>query len=673
MKQGKKLYYPFNSQNFNAIFASESISPPRFYPKRNFGHNRFEPLSKYLDSGLILFEQFPYFVTDPNSDIEAYVLIFEFTNLAEGNLTEIGQGIWRYDATIYLNQDNFRLYFPKPYVKKVMLSEAKTSKTTKTVVKYESQFDDTEILKVSLKKYDLSKINIEEKSFDKKVAIDRFFNSFKGFIYGYLAGEIGKKSSIEIEFSKSVQNIINCFAQYKNELADNSNTSKYQTSSKSYPKSTPNINKSKSVEFELNEAIRISKQLFSNLGKDKFEPVSWITNHLDISQENEGVVKKVLSFMSRLFFDYDKVIKREYAKNSNSPSLLFEIVEDSIYQYKSAGVELRQRLDDEIKDNLFAIEKYIKSKSLERAGSKEVSDFSHIELFVKNEEIGIAKTKLTEKDTINFVKICNVLLKERKDFNGKTNDEDLLIIVEKVWDSFGLHHKRTDNVIHKYLSHKSKSIELETQSEVTQNFVAFLLNPNNIEILKTYIEDKKIQNSWIAYSFWGLYNGFANIGRDFTNVILSTENYELMQSIDSYLDKVLQKIEVEYEYKKPVFIAPKPEPMKKFETIVVSEQKKQQNTEGVSPINVVEFDLTIESIGKVLKSLDKKKGDKIQGMIDKIEEDFGDKFGIEHKAKKLQEAIEKSNNKVRIEANKITYAEIDKIKNAYKATKKNKF
>lgn len=670
MKQGKKFYYPFNSQNFNAVFASESVSPPKFYLNRNFGHNRFEPLSKYLDSGLILFEQFPYFDTDPNSDIEAYVLIFEFTNLAEGNLAEIGQGIWHYDATIYLNKDNFTLYFSKPYVKKVMLSEAKTSKTTKTVAKYESQFNDTEILKTSLKKYDLSKIDFKEKNLEKKVAIDRFFNSFKGFLYGYLAGEIGKKSNIEIEFSKSVQNIINCFAQYKNELADSSHTSKYQTSSKSYTKSTLNTNKSKSVEFELNEAIRISKQLFSNFGKDKFEPVKWVSNHLDISQENEGIVKKMMSFMARLVNDFDKVIKREYAKNSNSPSLLFDIVEDNIGQYKFAGVELRQKLDDEIKDNLFSIEKYIKSKSLENAGNKEVSDFSNIELLVKNEEIKIPKTKLNEKDTENFVKICNVLLKERKNFNGKTNDEDLLSIVEKVWDSFNLHHKRTDNVIHKYLSHKSKSIELETQSEVTQNFVAFLLNPNNIEILKTYIEDKKIQNSWIAYSFWGLYNGFANISRDFTNVILSTENYELMQSIDSYLDKILQQIEVEYEYKKPIVIAHKSEPTKKTEPVVVPEQKKLQNTEVVSPANVVDFDLTIENIGKVLKSLDKKKGDKVRGIIEKIETDFGNKFSVEYKAKRLQEAIEKSNKRTPTEANKITIAEIDRIINAYKVTNK---
>ena len=667
MKQGKKLYYPFNSQNFNAVFASESISPPKFYPKRNFGHNRFEPLSKYLDSGLILFEQFPYFDTDPNSDIEAYVLIFEFTNLEEGNLTEIGQGIWRYDATIYLNQDNFRLYFPKPYVKKVMFSEAKTSKTTKTVVKYESQFNDTEILKVSLKKYDLSKINIEEKNLDKKVAIDRLFNSFKGFLYGYLAGEIGKKSSIEIEFSKSIQNIINCFAQYKNELADSSNTPKYQTLSKSYPKSTPNTNKSKSVEIELKEALRISKQLFSNLGKDKFEPVKLVSNHLDISQEDEGIVRKVMSFMASLFFDFDKTIKKEFAKNSNSPSLLFEIVEDSIYQYKSAGVELRQRLDDEIKDNLFAIEKYIKSKSMERAGGKEIFDFSYIELFVKNEEIGIAKTKLAEKDTVNFVKICNVLLKERKNFNGKTNDEDLLIIVEKVWDSFGLHSKRTDNVIHKYLSHKSKSIELETQSEVTQNFVAFLLNPNNIEILKTYIEDKKIQNSWIAYSFWGLYNGFANIGRDFTDVILATENYDLMGSIDKYLNNILQKMEVEYEYRKPISVTHKPEPVEKFEKFEIEEPKKSQNTEGGLLGKTVELDLKKkESLEKVLSSVDKKKQVKIKKIIDELDIAYS-QFGQDYKGTLLGKEIAKSNKRITKDlTSKITPEETERIVNAYK-------
>ena len=77
MKQGKGLYLPIGSQNFNAIFASESISPPRFYPKRNFGHNRFELLFKNLDNGLILFDELPYFDIDDNSDIETYLLVFE--------------------------------------------------------------------------------------------------------------------------------------------------------------------------------------------------------------------------------------------------------------------------------------------------------------------------------------------------------------------------------------------------------------------------------------------------------------------------------------------------------------------------------------------------------------------------------------------------------------------
>lgn len=666
MKQDKILYLPVSSQNFNAIFASESLSPPRFYAKRNFGHNRFDMLFKYSDSGIILFEDMPYFDIDDNSDIETYLLIFEFSALEGRYLTEIGQGVWRYDSTIYLNQNNFRLHFLDPYVKKVMLAEAKTSKTTKTVAKFELNFSDNKIPKSNLKRYQLPIAKIEETDIERKVAIDRLFNSFKGFIYGFIAGEVGKKSSIEIEFAKSVQNIINCFAQYKNELADSSSAPKYQ-SSKSYQKQTPTFSKNRSVEFELNEALKNGKQLFSHLfGKDKLEPSKWVTDYLKLPSEDESIVKKVLSLMSRWFFDFDSTIKREYAKNTNSPMFLFEIVEDNIRQYKSAGVEQRQRLDEEIKDNLFSIEKYIKTKSLERAGNKEVSDFEQIELLVKEEEIKLAKTKLNEKDTDNFVKICNVLLKERKDFTGKTNDEDLLIVVEKVWDSFGSSNSRTSNPIHKYLSHKSKTIEIEKKTDVVENFIAFLLNPNSIEQLKTYVEDKKIQNSWISFSFWGLYNGFANIGRDFTNVILGTDNFDLMRGIDNYLDKILQKIEADYEYKKPMFANAKQE-SRKSEQMPNLEGKKGQITEGVSSAVTIEFDLTTESLVKVLKSLESDKAKKVQKMVEKLNTEYN-KFGHDYRVGLLKKEIEKSNKRVKKTTNKITITEIDRIVNAYKAS-----
>lgn len=666
MKQGKSLYLPVCSQNFNAIFASESISPPRFYPKRNFGVNQFYLLFENFDDGIVLFEELPYFDIDNNSDFESNLLIFEFFALDEHYLTEIDPGIWLYCNTIYLNQDNFKLYFLDPHIKKVVFVESKMSKTTKTVAKFEKNFSDCKIPNLGLKRYQLPLVKIEETNFEKKVSIDRLFNSFKGFIYCFIVGEISEKSYNEVAFSKSLQNIINCFARYKIELAQISTASKNK-SSKQRQKSIYNELKNISVQFELEDALKTSKLLLSHIvSEQKFNHTKWVIDYLQLPREAEDIAIKVLSLIADLIPNLDSVLKREYVKNTNSLMLRFEIVEENISQYKSETIELRQTKDNEIKDFLFEIEKHFKTKLLEQAGKKEISEFEKIDLLVKEKEIILAKTKLNEKDTDNFVKICNVLLKETKDFSRKTNDEDLLIIVEKVWDSFGLSASSTSNPIHKYLSHKSKTIDIEKKTDVMKNFIAFLLNPNNIEQLKTYLEDKKIQNTWISYSFWGLYNGFANISREFTNVILGSDNFILMRSIDNYLNKILRKIEADLEYKKLHFINVKPK-LQSLKQIEILDKEKARNTPGLTSAITFEFDLTAEDLDKVLKNLEVEKIKKIQKIIEELNNIEYSKFAPNYRAELLKKEIDKSNSRVKKASNKITNAEIEKILNAYMA------
>ena len=212
MKKDKKLYLPVSSQNFNAIFASESISPPRYYQKRNFGSNRFDVLFKYTDTSNILFEAMPCFQIDADSDIETYLLIFEFFELDERYLKEIEEGIWRYDNTIYLNENNFLLHFLDPYVKKVMITDAKTSKTTKCVVKYASYFSDKKISISNLKNFQFPIAKPEEVDIDNKIAIDRLFNSkalFMVLLLEKLVRGVVSRLSLQDRYKTSLTVLLN--------------------------------------------------------------------------------------------------------------------------------------------------------------------------------------------------------------------------------------------------------------------------------------------------------------------------------------------------------------------------------------------------------------------------------------------------------------------------------
>ena len=173
----KTLYLPINSQNFNNIFASESISPCSFYKKRGFGIPRFKTLFSEINDYLVLFNQPPE-ISLENSDEVAYILIFQLS-VDESCLKQISEGIWIYPKTIYLSLKNFKkLYFLSDYEKRFVVAGAESSKTTKGIRKYESIF---EILdKKSQKKYDFNFNNkIEEnKTIQHEIERDRVFNSF---------------------------------------------------------------------------------------------------------------------------------------------------------------------------------------------------------------------------------------------------------------------------------------------------------------------------------------------------------------------------------------------------------------------------------------------------------------------------------------------------------------
>jgi hypothetical protein len=78
---------------------------------------------------------------------------------------------------------------------------------------------------------------------------------------------------------------------------------------------------------------------------------------------------------------------------------------------------------------------------------------------------------------------------------------------------------------------------------VMKNFVAFTFNPDSLEKLENYVYSKNIEESWIAFSFWCSYNGFANISRNFTKPVLDTDKREPQDYIDNYLQHYLSVLQ----------------------------------------------------------------------------------------------------------------------------------
>ena len=72
-----KLYIATTSLNFDAIMATETISPASFYGARSFGiRNYYDKVSGMYRNSILLFDRFPFF-TIANKDVSHTPMVIE--------------------------------------------------------------------------------------------------------------------------------------------------------------------------------------------------------------------------------------------------------------------------------------------------------------------------------------------------------------------------------------------------------------------------------------------------------------------------------------------------------------------------------------------------------------------------------------------------------------------
>lgn len=108
-----KVFIPFNSNDFNSIFTTLSISPKSFYPKRGFSFKRASGTYLNNDEKVLIGYQNPIF-HNKDKDLDEGVPILLEININKSSLDfKTDQSGLRYvliDYTLYL-MDDFKLYF----------------------------------------------------------------------------------------------------------------------------------------------------------------------------------------------------------------------------------------------------------------------------------------------------------------------------------------------------------------------------------------------------------------------------------------------------------------------------------------------------------------------------------------------------------------------------------
>jgi len=551
-----QYYYPLCTKDFafENIFASESISPYAFYAGRGFGIDYFYKIPKFHhNDALILFDKPPKYETGINGEIIKFILAINVDAIEKDCIISIDDGIIAYQKTIYLTKNNFNILFFSEKDKTIVCLKSDTSLPTKGLKKYDDNFK--YIHEADCREFNVSKISslqLNTDGFQKEIRLDKLFNYFKGFIYGLVAGYIRSQSPEEIKIKTGLQEIMNCFAELKNRNENKINSKgridiypkleqySYFERLMNVIKDTQQLLSEFLPESSFNEQ-KLIKFLYQNK-RFRFNNFEDVKNYIDLARTDDEI------FGTNKF---DQLKKYYFEKSGDkNPLFLFGLLSQQANLYisstKQTGDSFKNERENNIdgfKNYLYEIGKIVEQLFLEKTENKSVNLESINFSFLRNEIILDSNLmELNKTETFNFLIICNVIFQNPKLGKEETRKDQILAIVEIVSNHFSKRKNGRDAKLYRYLNNEIDSYSLDKVSSVVmKNFVAFVFNTDSLEKLEKFIEAKEIEQSWMAYSFWCSFNGFANISRNFVGPIFNTCNSILQEYLDNYLQSILLK------------------------------------------------------------------------------------------------------------------------------------
>jgi hypothetical protein len=547
-------YYPLSSKDFTFenIFSNESVSPPCVYKLRTFGTDFFNTLAKFHHSeAIILYGEVPAYELDKEvGDHKKFILKLPESILDPSEMVFISEKMIGYQKTIYLTKNNFELLFFSEKDIKVCSLKSEATLSTKSYKKYQDNFKvisdsdcrpfDTEILgKVKL-----------DKDWKPVVEFDRKFNFFKGFCYGLLCGSLRSMSKKEAELKRSLQDVTNCFAEFKNKTSNTGN----RLGEKGFIKKVKSL-KDEDSAIKVSKAIESSEQLFkSNLLGPSFQE-SDIETFVKLFLANLGFEANSI----KLFLDFKKMedtllgannfskFKSQFLKSDHkNPLLYFESLREQVKIFASAAnstadwaITSRDRAADTFKKIMYDLSKIADGQSA-KPGREEIEYLHKLHYSIDDNEINLS-SGLKDISSINleeFVLILNIILKNPKLGKGEAQKGDILYLVDLIGSRLNPNKSGQESHLYQYLNGDLNEYDTsKVQSIGMKNFIAFVFNPDSVEKLESYLLAKSVPQKWMAYSFWSTFNGFASMSRLFVAPYFETSDAKITEPIDNYLSR----------------------------------------------------------------------------------------------------------------------------------------
>ena len=473
-----KYYIPTSSLNFNNILSTESLSPKSFYERRGFGYSRWFPVEENSIEYLTLLYDTPHMFERPKSDMEDHPMLIEID--VDDEFPKVTDGVYYTDKTIYLNPWQTKFIFFSEKDKTTALSLSDSSLETKLVRLYQKkisvqQFKDTYPIVPK------DSITIPASDIDSLVEEDYVINKMKGLLYGYYIGANLSSTKENVQKLDTLREIRNIF-------------SSVLFSYDKIPSSAQHL--------RLNE-------LFNYL--DSQQPI-----YSDLEKEfgDRQTVDRIFAIFKRYGYVFTSIDRAK---------LIHGLQEDG----------------DNNQSMTWINRKIAHTKSLMES-SKVKLDPDDAEIIVSSKD-KVAVPKTIEDNLMANLFVCwvNEVLCA-KSFNGKINSIKELLsdeITKSAKNVIGSDWE--DSPIRTYLNQLRRHVRGEEFNQSWDNGVlssmsAVLIKGDEWEQLLNFMQSKGMYDYRIAFALYGVLNGFANMTRDFTDLLLTTES--------SYLSKVYREM-----------------------------------------------------------------------------------------------------------------------------------
>ncbi|MBQ3804729.1 MAG: hypothetical protein II844_02845 [Prevotella sp.] len=470
-----KLYIPTSTLNFNNILSSESISPKAFYSIRGFGYSRWTEVEENDNDNAIMLYSAPFSFVRPLSDLEDHPMLVEITT--NESFPQVTEGVFYCDHTIYLSPWRTRFIFFNSQDKVVALSLSDSSLETKMLTLYRQR--------LFIQDYPIGydkEIRVDIPLNTKAVESDFRINRLKGFLYGYYIGTLLSNIPEITKQANILQELRNIFSSV---LSSESRT--------------PTILQQEKL-----------TTLFNELQKN--DPVVLYLQDVIVSTVN---VEKVISDLMRLDVSFP-------FKMNNKESIIHSL------EYATD-------------DNNYAIEWLKKEEQkLEQTEQKNRNPLlpSAEEVVVVDSSLSkIANGSLRDEVEGTLVKVwCNDVLTS-KSYNGKVStfaellSDDITRKAKAVYgDSWDDSYAKTElNQMRRYV--RGQEANVSWKDNVFSSIAAVIAKGSDWEQLRKFMQGKSMSDYKLAFAFYGELNGFANLTRDFTDILFASDDRKYIAEV----------------------------------------------------------------------------------------------------------------------------------------------